>query len=135
MKNAGGVIVGMKTQNISSAWAGNLMLMMELRSKTLIFRDTIDLPPCNGSSLIHEVPTHHLINLLIKFPNFNPWLIFGILQLVMGTVEDLHNLYPNVVPYNQAPEILEKISTDQVHKKVSKISPSIVTPNCNNKIM
>ncbi|KAH7532905.1 hypothetical protein FEM48_Zijuj04G0072000 [Ziziphus jujuba var. spinosa] len=85
-KNAGEVMVGMKTEN-SSGWAGNLMLMMELRKKTLTFRDIIDLPPCNGSSPIHE--------------------------LVMGTVEDLHNLYPNVFSYNQTPEILEKFSIDQ----------------------
>ncbi|XP_010103785.2 uncharacterized protein At4g04980 [Morus notabilis] len=57
--------------------------MIELRKKILTFRDTIDLPPCDGSSPIHE--------------------------LVKGTVEDLHNLYPNIVPYDRALE-LEEIS-------------------------
>ncbi|KAK9284763.1 hypothetical protein L1049_023940 [Liquidambar formosana] len=53
-------------------WAGNFMLMMDIRMKILTFRDTIDLPPCDSSGPIHE--------------------------LVMGTIEDFHNLYPNVVP-------------------------------------
>jgi hypothetical protein len=35
-------------------------------------------------------------------------------QLVMGTVEDLHNLYPNVVPCNLNSEI-KGTSINQVH--------------------
>ncbi|KAL0001890.1 hypothetical protein SO802_015671 [Lithocarpus litseifolius] len=58
----------------SSVCRQNLMLMIELRKKILTFRDIIDLPPCECSSSIYE--------------------------LLMGTIEDLHNLYPNVVPCN-----------------------------------
>ncbi|XP_042519750.1 uncharacterized protein At4g04980-like [Macadamia integrifolia] len=55
----------------SCGWAGNLMFMVELRKKTLRFRDIIDLPPCNGSGPIKE--------------------------LLMKTANDLHKLYPKVV--------------------------------------
>lgn len=67
------VVAGMMIDN-SNGWGGNFVQMIELRKKILTFRDVIDLPPCDGSSPIHE--------------------------LVMGTVEDLHNLYPNIVPGN-----------------------------------
>ncbi|KAF5481249.1 hypothetical protein F2P56_001917 [Juglans regia] len=72
------VLVGMMIDN-SNGWGGNFVQMIELRKKILTFRDVIDLPPCDGSSQIHE--------------------------LVMGTVEDLHNLYPNIVPGNLNSEI------------------------------
>lgn len=39
----------------SRGWAGNFILMMELRKKILTFRDIIDLPPCDGSASINEV--------------------------------------------------------------------------------
>lgn len=64
-----------------NSWAGYFMLMMELRKKILTFRDTIDLPPCDGSGPIPE--------------------------LVMGTVEDLHKLYPKVVHCIPIPETKE----------------------------
>ncbi|KAJ4977077.1 hypothetical protein NE237_002183 [Protea cynaroides] len=56
----------------SCGWAGNLMYMVGLRKKILIFRDIIDLPPCDGSGPIKE--------------------------LLMRTAHDLHKLYPRVVP-------------------------------------
>ncbi|KAM3700255.1 hypothetical protein ACJW30_05G084400 [Castanea mollissima] len=59
--------------------ASNLMLMLELRKKISIFRDIIDLPPCEGSTSINE--------------------------LVMGTIEDLHELYPEIIPSNWSSEI------------------------------
>ncbi|KAL5581949.1 hypothetical protein UlMin_014391 [Ulmus minor] len=68
-------------------WTGNFILMMELRKKILAFRDIIDLPPCDGSSPIQE--------------------------LVTGTVEDLHNLYPNVVSYDYFSPEIENISIDK----------------------
>ncbi|KAF9590649.1 hypothetical protein IFM89_035967 [Coptis chinensis] len=52
--------------------AENLLLIVELRKKILIFRDIIDLPPCDELGSINE--------------------------LVIGTVEDLHNLYPKILP-------------------------------------
>ncbi|XP_048127380.1 uncharacterized protein At4g04980-like isoform X2 [Rhodamnia argentea] len=52
-------------------WAGDSILSVELRKKILIFRDLIDLPPCDRS-----VPIN---------------------QLMIGTVEDLHKSYPDVV--------------------------------------
>ncbi|XP_043687437.1 formin-like protein 3 [Telopea speciosissima] len=55
----------------SCGWAGNLMFMVELRKKILIFRDTIDLAPCSGSGPIKE--------------------------LLMKTANDLHKLYPKVL--------------------------------------
>ncbi|XP_062103159.1 uncharacterized protein At4g04980-like [Humulus lupulus] len=67
-------------------WTGNFIFMVELRKKILTFRDIIDLPPCDGSSPISE--------------------------LVKGTVEDLHKLYPNVVPYNVLAPETENISID-----------------------
>lgn len=66
------------TRSNSYGWAGNLMLIVELRKRILTFRDIIDLPPCDDSGPINE--------------------------LVMGTVEDLHNLYPNVVNHNLTTE-------------------------------
>lgn len=47
-------VVGMMPDN-SSGWRANFMFMIELRKKILTFRDIIDLPPCDGSSPIHEV--------------------------------------------------------------------------------
>uniref|UniRef100_A0A7N2LQ36 Hydroxyproline-rich glycoprotein family protein n=2 Tax=Quercus lobata TaxID=97700 RepID=A0A7N2LQ36_QUELO len=57
----------------------NLMLMLELRKKISLFRDIIDLPPCDGSTSINE--------------------------LVMATIEDLHELYPEIIPSNGLSEI------------------------------
>lgn len=81
-----GEVTGIAIEN-SCGWTGNFILMMELRKKILIFRDVIDLPPCDGSSPIQE--------------------------LVKGTVEDLHNLYPNIVCYDMALDQTEKISIHQ----------------------
>ncbi|GMN57108.1 hypothetical protein TIFTF001_026224 [Ficus carica] len=80
-----GEVAGITIEN-SSGWTGNFILMIELRKKILTFRDIIDLPPCDGSSPIQK--------------------------LVKGTVEDLHNLYPNIVSYDMALE-MEKISIHQ----------------------
>lgn len=51
---------------------GNFILIMELRKKIMTFRDLIDLPPCDGSASIDE--------------------------LVIWTTEELHKMYPEVVP-------------------------------------
>lgn len=80
-----GEVAGIAIEN-SRGWTGNFILMIELRKKILTFRDIINLPPCDGSSPIQE--------------------------LVKGTVEDLHNLYPNIVSYDMALE-MEKISIHQ----------------------
>ncbi|XXG59820.1 hypothetical protein AAC387_Pa04g1837 [Persea americana] len=55
----------------SHGWAGNFLLMAELRTKIMSFRDVLDLPPCNGSIPLNE--------------------------LLMHTVRDLHKLYPTFV--------------------------------------
>ncbi|KAJ8618180.1 hypothetical protein MRB53_014366 [Persea americana] len=55
----------------SHGWAGNFLLMAELRTKIMSFRDILDLPPCNGSVPLNE--------------------------LLMHTVRDLHKLYPTFV--------------------------------------
>lgn len=39
----------------SHGWAGNFLLMAELRTKIMSFRDILDLPPCNGSIPLNEV--------------------------------------------------------------------------------
>ncbi|KAL6975816.1 hypothetical protein U1Q18_024612 [Sarracenia purpurea var. burkii] len=58
--------------NNSGGWPENIVVMMEIRKKIVTLRDIIDLPPCDDSGPIHE--------------------------LMVGTVEDLHKLYPNAVP-------------------------------------
>ncbi|XP_010245333.1 PREDICTED: uncharacterized protein At4g04980-like [Nelumbo nucifera] len=65
----------------SFAWPWSLPLMVELRKKILCFRDIIDLPPCNGSG--------------------------PIVELLVRTVEDLHNLYPKVVISTTVPDANE----------------------------
>ncbi|RVW13345.1 Uncharacterized protein CK203_089029 [Vitis vinifera] len=57
----------------SCGLTGNLMMMMELRKKVMTFRDIIGFPPYDEAGPINE--------------------------LVIGTVEDLHKLYPIVVPH------------------------------------
>lgn len=39
----------------SSGWADNFLLMAELQTKIMSFRDILDLPPINGSILMKEV--------------------------------------------------------------------------------
>ncbi|KAF8043279.1 hypothetical protein BT93_A1574 [Corymbia citriodora subsp. variegata] len=58
----------------SCGWEGDYILLVELQKKILVFRDFIDLPPCDPS-----VPFH---------------------QLMIGTVEDLHKLYPDAISDN-----------------------------------
>ncbi|KAI3846794.1 hypothetical protein MKX03_028310 [Papaver bracteatum] len=60
------------TVDKSGGWASNFLSMVELRRKILSFRDIIDLPPCDTRGPIKE--------------------------LLMGTVADLYNLYPKIVP-------------------------------------
>lgn len=103
--------------------ASNLMLMLELRKKISIFRDIIDLPPCDGSTSINEVssPTS-LLQLNIYSNNTSLSLatfclvfeLFVFWQLVMGTIEDLHELYPEIIPSNWLSEI-KGTSIDQVY--------------------
>ncbi|CBI38446.3 unnamed protein product, partial [Vitis vinifera] len=61
----------LKTE-MSYGKTGNFILIMELRKKIMTFRDLIDLPPCDGSASIDE--------------------------LVIWTTEELHKMYPEVVP-------------------------------------
>ncbi|CAK9152492.1 unnamed protein product [Ilex paraguariensis] len=51
--------------------AGNFITMTELKKKIMTFRDLLDLPPCAGSASMTE--------------------------LVIGTVKDLHKLYPKAI--------------------------------------
>ncbi|GLU23047.1 hypothetical protein SLE2022_390800 [Rubroshorea leprosula] len=59
-------------KNQSRKATGNFILMMELKKKILIFRDLIDLSPCNGSTSVE--------------------------QLMIHTMKDLHKLYPETIP-------------------------------------
>ncbi|GKV45865.1 hypothetical protein SLEP1_g52897 [Rubroshorea leprosula] len=59
-------------KNQSRKATGNFILMMELKKKILIFRDLIDLSPCNGSTSVE--------------------------QLMIDTMKDLHKLYPETIP-------------------------------------
>ncbi|XP_059439857.1 uncharacterized protein At4g04980 [Corylus avellana] len=60
-------------------YTSKLILLMELRKKIMTFRDILDLPPCDGSASINE--------------------------LVMGTIQDLQKLYPEIMPCNRLSEI------------------------------
>ncbi|XP_047310503.1 uncharacterized protein LOC124914072 [Impatiens glandulifera] len=60
-----------KKHKRSSSKVDNLVTMTKIREKTLNFRDIIDMPPCVASTSVTE--------------------------LVMDTIKDLHELYPNVV--------------------------------------
>ncbi|KAF8409313.1 hypothetical protein HHK36_005387 [Tetracentron sinense] len=73
-------VAGLTIDN-SCGWAGNFVLIMELRKKILTFRDIIDLPPCDESGSINE--------------------------LMMGTLEDLHKLYPKIIHRNPISEMSE----------------------------
>ncbi|KAL5730183.1 hypothetical protein ACHQM5_003035 [Ranunculus cassubicifolius] len=85
--------------------AESLLLIVELRKKILTFRDMIDLPPCDDHGSINE--------------------------LVIGTVRDLHKLYPKVVPRISMSEI-EGGSTHQVLSKLYKALTSIGDSWVNN---
>ncbi|PIA30676.1 hypothetical protein AQUCO_05400050v1 [Aquilegia coerulea] len=85
--------------------AENLLLIVELRKKILTFRDIIDLPPCDDHGPINE--------------------------LVSGTVEDLHKLYPKVVPRISMSELTEA-STHQVLSKLYNALTSIGDSWVNN---
>ncbi|XP_057950215.1 uncharacterized protein At4g04980-like [Malania oleifera] len=65
---------------------GNLILTNELRRKILTFRDTMDLPPCDGSASINE--------------------------LVISTMEGLHKLYPEAIAHIPSSE-LKGLSMEQ----------------------
>ncbi|KAL3509411.1 hypothetical protein ACH5RR_028812 [Cinchona calisaya] len=62
---------GLEADN-SLGGLGDLMLVLELRKKIIVFRDTLGLPPCNESAAISE--------------------------LIMRTLEDLKKLYPSILP-------------------------------------
>ena len=101
--------------------ASNLMLMLELRKKISLFRDIIDLPPCDGSTSINEVssPTLQLNicsnNTSLSLATFRlVFELFVFWQLVMATIEDLHELYPEIIPSNGLSEI-KGTSIDQVY--------------------
>lgn len=103
--------------------ASNLMMMLELRKKISIFRDIIDLPPCDGSTSINEVSSPTTL-LQLNICSNNTSFMFGYIlfvlelfvfwQLVMGTIEDLHELYPEIIPSNWPSEI-KGTSIDQVY--------------------
>ncbi|KAK1378825.1 Phosphoinositide-binding clathrin adaptor, N-terminal [Heracleum sosnowskyi] len=60
------------TKGLTGRSPGGYTTMSELRSKIMTFRDKLDLPPCNA--------------------------LASVLQLVIVSVNDLHKLYPDVVP-------------------------------------
>ncbi|KAM7264618.1 hypothetical protein ACFE04_002301 [Oxalis oulophora] len=60
------------TKTSSPKWSGNFILMIELRKKIFIFRDLLDLTPCDGSASVTE--------------------------LMLQTTRDLHKLYPEIIP-------------------------------------
>ncbi|GAB2231432.1 hypothetical protein Droror1_Dr00010439 [Drosera rotundifolia] len=66
----------------SSSRTGNFVLFMELRKKILTFRDLFDISPLNGSVPIHE--------------------------LVIATAEDLHRMYPELIPCNPTSKTKER---------------------------
>ncbi|XWS19562.1 hypothetical protein CRYUN_Cryun31cG0026100 [Craigia yunnanensis] len=66
-------------KDISSQPTCNFILMMELRKKTITFRDIIDLPPCSTS-----VSTE---------------------KLLLRTIKDLHKFYPESVPHFRGSEL------------------------------
>ncbi|GAB4826921.1 hypothetical protein Ancab_033800 [Ancistrocladus abbreviatus] len=66
----------------SSSGSGSFLLFMELRKKILAFRDIFDIPPLNGSVPIHE--------------------------LVIATAEDLHRMYPELIPCNPTSRMKER---------------------------
>ncbi|GKV00889.1 hypothetical protein SLEP1_g13500 [Rubroshorea leprosula] len=66
-------------RNQSRKATGNFILMMELKKKILVFRDLIDLSPCNGSTSVE--------------------------QLMIYTMKDLHKLYPETVPHIRKSEM------------------------------
>uniref|UniRef100_A0A5B7B8E3 Uncharacterized protein n=1 Tax=Davidia involucrata TaxID=16924 RepID=A0A5B7B8E3_DAVIN len=74
------VIKGFTVRNSCSV-AGNFITTTELREKILTFRDLIDLPPCVSSASVNE--------------------------LVIGTVKDLHKLYPDTIPTNTSMSEME----------------------------
>ncbi|XP_022724319.1 uncharacterized protein At4g04980-like [Durio zibethinus] len=71
----------------SSQPACNFIMMMELRKKIITFRDIIDLPPCSNSVSIY--------------------------QLLLGTMKDLHEFYPESVPRFRGSE-LKGLALDKV---------------------
>ncbi|GMH05424.1 hypothetical protein Nepgr_007264 [Nepenthes gracilis] len=68
--------------NRSNSRSGGFLLFMELRKKILTFRDIFDIPPLNGSIPIHD--------------------------LVIVTSEDLHRMYPELIPCNPTSKMKER---------------------------
>ncbi|KAL8130441.1 hypothetical protein V2J09_019596 [Rumex salicifolius] len=77
--NGGSSRNGGSSVNSSS---GTFLMFMDLRKKILIFRDIFDIPPLNGSVPIHE--------------------------LVIATAEDLHRMYPELIPVNPTLKMKER---------------------------
>ena len=75
--------------------ASNLMLMLELRKKITIFRDIIDLPPCDGSTSINEVssPTSLLqLNICSNNTSFKfGYILFSLRTICLLAAGDGHN--------------------------------------------
>ncbi|KAA8515295.1 hypothetical protein F0562_018475 [Nyssa sinensis] len=78
-------VKGLTVHNSCSV-AGDFITMTELRKKILTFTDLIDLPSCIGSASLNE--------------------------LLIGTVKDLHKLYPDIICRISTSE-MEGISTNQ----------------------
>ena len=113
---------------------GNFILIMELRKKIMTFRDLIDLPPCDGSASIDEVVffffffffCQKLIGsqkrpLLFSFIIHDSWIFmpFIFFQLVIWTTEELHKMYPEVVPGIPVSATMGIASMDQVRHSVA----------------
>ncbi|KAK9131697.1 hypothetical protein Scep_011225 [Stephania cephalantha] len=86
------------TRDNSSAWDRNFILVAELQKKVLTFRDVFDLPLSSG---------HHRVD-----------------ELMVRTVEDLHRLYPKVVPSISMKE-MNGVSTHQVLVKFNNSLKSV----------
>ncbi|XP_028775516.1 uncharacterized protein At4g04980-like [Neltuma alba] len=77
-----------ETMKSSVVSADQKVLMMELQKKILVFRDILDLPPCDPSASLHE--------------------------LVIKTLENLQRLYPEVIPGNEVAEIKNKFIDERL---------------------
>ncbi|GAV74431.1 hypothetical protein CFOL_v3_17911, partial [Cephalotus follicularis] len=72
----------------SCGWTGNFISMVELRKKIMVFRDIIDLPPCDGSASVNE--------------------------LMIRTIRDLQRPYPEIISSIRFSELKGSASINQV---------------------
>ncbi|KAK3188044.1 hypothetical protein Dsin_027605 [Dipteronia sinensis] len=87
-------------EDVSCASVDDFVLMMNLKKKIFTFRDIIDLPPADDLPSISMTP------------------------LVIRTIKDLHDLYPEIVPRIRSSE-MQGSSLDQVLPNFCKALKSI----------